>query len=159
LDFSSAFNTVIPSKIITKLGELGINTSLCNWIMDFLTNRAQYVRSGNICSATLNTGVPQVCVLSPFQYSLFTHDCQSVCGTNSIIKFADDTTVIGLISNNETAYREEVQHLAMWCANNNQLRNTSKTKELIVDFWKKKKSMHDPIHINAISLKNVGPLI
>ncbi len=39
VDFSSALNTVIPSKLTTKLGDLGINTSLCNWIMDFLTNR------------------------------------------------------------------------------------------------------------------------
>jgi hypothetical protein len=33
-------------------------------------------------------------------------------GSNSIIKFADDTTVEGLITNNdETAYREEVRAL------------------------------------------------
>jgi hypothetical protein len=32
--------------------------------------------------------------------------------SNSIIKFADDTTVVGLITNNdETAYREEVRAL------------------------------------------------
>jgi hypothetical protein len=32
--------------------------------------------------------------------------------SNSIIKFADDTTVVGLITNNdETAYREEMRAL------------------------------------------------
>src|SRR4029434_7277635 len=36
IDFSSAFNTIIPSKLITKLSDLGINTSLSNWILDFL---------------------------------------------------------------------------------------------------------------------------
>ncbi len=45
VDFSSAFNIVIPSKLTTKLGDLGVNTSLCNWIMDFLTNRPQHVRN------------------------------------------------------------------------------------------------------------------
>lgn len=34
LDFSSAFNTVIPSKLITKLTDLGIRASICNWILD-----------------------------------------------------------------------------------------------------------------------------
>ncbi|KAI4879833.1 hypothetical protein NFI96_016476 [Prochilodus magdalenae] len=36
--------------------------------------------------------------------------------SNHIIKFADDTTVVGLISkNDESAYREEVQRLTDWC--------------------------------------------
>ena len=37
LDYSSAFNTIVPSKLGTKLWTLGLNTSLCNWILDFLT--------------------------------------------------------------------------------------------------------------------------
>ncbi|KAK3555550.1 hypothetical protein QTP86_021778 [Hemibagrus guttatus] len=57
LNDSSAFNTVIPSKLTTKLSDLGI----------FLTNRPQSVRLGNHISSTLilNTGIPQGCVLSP----------------------------------------------------------------------------------------------
>ncbi|XP_026105120.1 interleukin-27 subunit beta-like [Carassius auratus] len=45
--------------------------------------------------------------------------------SNSTPMFGDDTTVIGLIrDNNETANREEVQHLAAWCTDNNLLLNT-----------------------------------
>ena len=33
IDYSSAFNTIVPSKLITKLRTLGLNTSLCNWIL------------------------------------------------------------------------------------------------------------------------------
>uniref|UniRef100_A0A9J8BGG6 Reverse transcriptase domain-containing protein n=1 Tax=Cyprinus carpio carpio TaxID=630221 RepID=A0A9J8BGG6_CYPCA len=157
VDFSSALNIVIPSRLTTKLGDLDINTSLCNWIMDFLTNRPQHVRSGHTCSTTitLNTGVPQGCVLSPFLYSLYTHDCKLVHGSNS--KFADDTTVIGLIRNNdETAYREDVQYLSAWCTDNNLFLNASKKKELIVDFRKKKGSTHVPIHINRMAVERVS---
>ena len=40
--------------------------------------------------------------------------------SNTIIKFADNTTVVGLITNNnETAYREEVRALRVWCQENN----------------------------------------
>ena len=159
IDFSSAFNTIIPSKLITKLSDLGINTSLRNWILDFLTNRPQSVRLDNNTSSTLilNTGVPQGCVLSPLLYSLFTHDCTAVHGSNTIVKFADDTTVIGLISNNdESAYREEVQHLAEWCANNNLALNTKKTKELIVDFRRTKGGAHTPICINGTEVERVA---
>ena len=30
IDYSSAFNTLVASKLITKLRPLGLNTSLCN---------------------------------------------------------------------------------------------------------------------------------
>ena len=53
IDYSSAFNTIVPTKLITKLKTLGINTSLCYWILDFLTCRTQVVRVGNNTSATL----------------------------------------------------------------------------------------------------------
>ena len=36
IDYSSVFNTTVPSKLITKLRTLGLNVSLCNWILDFL---------------------------------------------------------------------------------------------------------------------------
>ena len=61
IDYSAAFNTIVPSKFLTKLRILGLNTSLCNWILDFLMGRPQVVRVGNNTSATLtlNTGAPQ----------------------------------------------------------------------------------------------------
>jgi hypothetical protein len=42
IDYSSAFNTIAPSKLLTKLRILGLNTSLCNWILDFLTGRPRW---------------------------------------------------------------------------------------------------------------------
>ena len=61
IDYSSAFNTIVPTKLITQLMILGLNTSLCNWILDRLTGRPQVLRVGNNTSATLtlNTGSPQ----------------------------------------------------------------------------------------------------
>ena len=47
IDYSSAFNTIVPSKLITKLSTLELNTSLCNWILDFLTSRPQVLRVGS----------------------------------------------------------------------------------------------------------------
>jgi gmma-aminobutyric acid receptor subunit gamma/cGMP-dependent protein kinase 2 len=87
--------------------------------LSHLDKRNTYVRMlgpglGNNTSTSLflKTGAPQGCVLSPIMYSPFTHDCVATHACNSIIKFADDTTVVGLITNNdETAYREEVRAL------------------------------------------------
>ena len=140
IDNSSSFNTIVPSKLITKLRTLGLNTSLCNWILDFLTGLPQVVRVGNNTSATLiiNTGAPRGCVLCPLLYSLFTHDCTARQDSNTIIKFAHDKTVVGLITdNNETAYREEVRNMALWCQDNYLHLNMIKTKEMIVDYRKR----------------------
>jgi hypothetical protein len=69
--------------------------------------------------------------------------------SNSIIKFVDNTTVVGLITNNdEAAYGEEVKALAEWCQENNLSLNVNKTKELILDFRKQQKE-HAPIHIKG----------
>jgi hypothetical protein len=48
--YSSAFNTIVTSKLITKLRILALNTSLCNWILNFLTVRPQAVMVGNYTS-------------------------------------------------------------------------------------------------------------
>ena len=59
-------------------------------------------------------------MLSPLLYSLFTNNCLAKHDYNTIIKFADDTTVVGLITDNdETTYREVVRELAVWCQDNN----------------------------------------
>ena len=71
------------------------------------------VRIGNNTSATLilNTGATQECMLSPLLYS---QDCLAKHASNTIIKFADATPVVGLITDNDkTDYREVVRELAV----------------------------------------------
>ncbi|KAI5627516.1 gastrula zinc finger protein XlCGF28.1-like [Silurus asotus] len=74
---------------------------------------------------------------------------------NHIIKFADDTTVVGLISkNDESAYSEEVQRLTAWCGANNLTLNVDKKKEMVVDF-RRAQSDQSPLIIDGSSVEIV----
>ncbi|KAK3543884.1 hypothetical protein QTP70_030263 [Hemibagrus guttatus] len=137
VDFSLAFNTIIPTLLQTKLTQLSVPSSICQWITSFLTDRHQLVKLGKFTSysCTTSTGAPQGCVLSPLLFSLYTNDCTSTDLSVKLLKFTDDTTVISLIQDgDESAYRQEVEQLAAWCSFNNLELNTLKTVEMIVDF-------------------------
>jgi hypothetical protein len=51
-----------------------------------------------------------------------------------------------MTDSNETAYREEVRDLEVWSQDNNIFLNVIKTKEMIVDY-RKRRAEHAPILI------------
>ncbi len=158
LDFSSAFNTIIPQILVQKLSSLGLSPTLGNWVLDFLTNRPQTVRIHNTISSsiTLSTGSPQGCVLSPLLFTLLTYDCSARHPSCHIVKFADDTAVVGrIINNDESEYREEVEHLVQWCRGNNLCINVKKTKEMVVDFRRDRRPL-SPLYIGGVAVEVVS---
>lgn len=81
--------------------------------------------------------------------SLFKHKCVSRHSSNTIIKFASYTTIVGLITNNnEMVYTEEVSKTP------GKVANVRKTKEPVMDFIKKDVA-HVPIYIEGNTVKRV----
>eukprot|EP00061_Rhincodon_typus_P013430 g39803.t1 len=64
IDYSSAFSTINPSRLISELHDLGLGSVLCNWILSFLTHRLQSVKierkEENTSPATSTTEVEKV---------------------------------------------------------------------------------------------------
>ena len=61
VDFSSAFNTILPHTLELQLSLLQVPVPTCRWITDFLTNRSQRVKLGKYISSSrsTSTGSPQ----------------------------------------------------------------------------------------------------
>ena len=91
-----------PQKLFEKIQNVGVPQSKYMWILDFLLTRPRVVKiGGNLSSSlTLCADMPAR-LLSPMLYSFFTYDCVSCHDRTQILKCADDTTMLGLITNSD----------------------------------------------------------
>ena len=65
-----------------------------------------------------------------------------------MVKFADDTSLSGLIQEDDSSYRQAVEDLIEWCDKTYLELNVTKTKEVVINFRKAKVNM-DPIVIRG----------
>ncbi|TWW70659.1 hypothetical protein D4764_17G0001420 [Takifugu flavidus] len=156
-DFSSAFNTIQPSLLRGQMEGAGVDCHLAAWTTDYLTNRLQYVRLRDCESDVVvcSTGAPQGTVLSPFLFTLCTSDFSHNSDSCHLQKFSNDTTIVGRVSEgNEFEYREVITNFVTWCELNHLRINTSKTKEVVIDFGRKA-SHTAPVNIQGLDIEIV----
>ena len=113
-----------------------LTSSFISWIFDYLTNRLQYVRLNGALSSVIctDTGAPQGTVLAPILFSLSTADCRNTDESCPVVKFADDTELVGKISNGDDAlYHKQNEIFVKWCDKNYYYLNVSKTTEMCID--------------------------
>ena len=158
IDFSSAFNTIQRHVMIDKLQKLEVPAALVHWVYNFLCNRPQCVRVGDIKSPVLvsNTGAPPGCVLSQFLYTLYTNDCRSVDPSTQFVRISYDTTMLALFSDfaSYQSYLSSVVRFSSWCSNNCLHLNVSKTKEMCIDF-RRNRTVFSPIVINGVPVEQI----
>ena len=156
IDFSSAFNTIQPHLLVPKLQEMDIDPVILRWVLNYLTNRPQFVviknQNSTYTSSTMftNTGAPQGTVLAPTLFSIYTNDCVSATNGTNLLKYADDTAIESFIKSEEdvSQYFRTIETFIEWCDRNYLQINVKKTKEMIFDFRK-----DPPVHKDVI-IKN-----
>ena len=132
-------------------------SSVLSWIFDYLTNRHRYIRLNEVLSSVIfaNTGAPQGTVLTPFLFSLYTANCTSTDESYPLVKFADDTELVGKISNDEDAlYHKQIENFVNWCDQNYLYLNVSKTKEMCINF-RKNQRCRKPVYIKGEAVERV----
>ena len=147
-DYSKAFDTISPSKLLCKLIRMGFSKGVVLWIKSYITGRNQKVvtkLNGNSDWLTTNLGVPQGSVLGPLLLSLYINDLQTVLSdlnkgslTGSVkhLLYADDLQTYTLATR-ENLY-EGIERLSAvaravsaWASANALSLNVGKTKAII----------------------------
>ena len=93
--------------------------------------------------------------VSSVRFTLYTSDFQHESVICHMQKYSDVTAIIGCIADGqETEYRGLVEDFVGWCVPNHLQLNTSKTKEMVVDFRRKRPHLQ-PISIEGSDVEVV----
>ena len=139
LDFSSAFNTVLPNRMIHDLQNFIDDNWLIHWLADFLQGWSRQVKlqKGYSDRTDIFVGVPQGGPLSALLFIIYTDEIRSNPDC-TVIKYADDTTISCKISKkshrkNQTDYQEFINGVVNTCETKNLILNPKKSKEMIFE--------------------------
>ncbi len=150
LDLNSAFNTVQPHLMLSKLNSMAVNPYSIKWFHAFLTDRIQQVKIKQSFSECrpISIGVPQGSVCSPLLFTLYTNYYKSHHPGNIDVTFSDDTAILGRLYKNEDLqrYTTEIADFVLWSKEHSLVINVSKTEEMIFDY--RSVGNHSPIIIN-----------
>ena len=168
---SKAFDTLDHEILLQKLSFYGVQNTSLNLFKSYLSERSQFVSIGGTSSPlrTINTGVPQGSILGPLLFIIYINDLHMASDKFNYILYADDTTLIGNISNFKSSNMQssitdniniELDKICDWLAVNKLSLNASKSNYMIFHHRQKKlKSTSIPIlemnHITDQTSKRV----
>ena len=124
-NFRCALETYRPMKLTVKFNNLGLSTTLINFILQTDPKHFRLAVTPPLYKCS-TLGTPRAMCSAP-----------SHCTPRQQpdVKYADATTITGCsINNNDSSNWEKFRNLAEWCIESNTLSNSIKTKKLIVHF-------------------------
>ena len=97
-DFSKAFDKVPHYELVQKLIDIGVGGCLLEILIDYLSDRRQYVRVDNTSSKILDitSGVPQGSLLFPILFCIFINNLPDVLMFSEPFTFADDFKILAV---------------------------------------------------------------
>ena len=160
IDYSKAFDTINHRILYAKLKKLGFHFEAISWIVSYLTDRKQKVKTLDDESGwedVLN-GVPQGSVLGPLLFSIMVHDIKEVITESKYHMYADDTQVYKQTSVNElnqniSCVNADLNRISDF-SKNNCLKINEKKSQLIIFGSRKQLNKLKDIRVDNIKINN-----
>jgi len=131
LDFQKAFDKVPHERLLRKVEAHGITGNILEWIRQWLSGRKQRVVLNGKHShwTSVLSGVPQGSILGPLLFLIFINDIDEGI-INRLLKFADDTKLIGAAGTEDDVKRmqDDLNRLYQWSVDWQMLFNIEKCK-------------------------------
>ena len=151
LDISKVFDRVWHRGLIAKLRSLGVEGSLLNWFISYLSCCKQRAIIQGVHSdwCNIEAGVTQGSVLGPLLFLIYINDLPTTITCNCFI-FADDCF---LLEKNQSPgdcaakLNHDLRSISDWAKQWLVTRNETKTKAIVFSA-KKDKPVHPPLILN-----------
>lgn len=133
IDLAKAFDTVNHLQLLQTLDDIGIRGSANKLMENYLKDRHQYVKIGNVISEkmTVKYGVPQGTVLGPVLFTIYVNDLFKLQSKGKIVAFADDTAILYVDKTWDSLkekVEEDIQLIKNWFDHKILTINLNKTK-------------------------------
>lgn len=148
LDLAKAFDSVSVPMLLNKLYNIGIRGVPHKLLTDYLSNRQQHLKLGEVTSdsSSIAYGVPQGSVLGPTLFLIYVNDlCNITLPNCNIFTYADDTALIFNAKsweNLKIIAESGIQQISIWLRSNLLTLNVTKTK--FIPFTIRKSTLPDP---------------
>ena len=173
LDYSKAFDCANHRLILAKLKALGFHDESLAWVVSYLTDRSQKVKTDKSESRwiTLINGVPQGSVLGPLFFTVLISDISKVIKNGKYHLYADDTQLyyhckVDNIINMVEKINVDLAGVEKFSSNNCLKLNAAKSNFIVIgspaNLAKLKKIIFPPLLINKKEIerkthvKNLG---